>query len=123
MRLMTAEKGAETPMMKYIRFKNNIDLWYAEMRNAGLTEDQMKVLEPYFKSSYGVPPSQEQMMKMLMDPDICNFSLADANKARKIVGKKQMSKIPELRQQVMDQAKTEEIGKYVWNCGIGPQMG
>ena len=31
MRLMTSEKGAETPMEKYIRFKNNLNLWYDEM--------------------------------------------------------------------------------------------
>lgn len=123
MRLMTAEKGAETPMDKYIRFKNNIKLWYDEMRAAHLTESEMKTLEPYFKSSYGVPPSQEQLMMMLMDEDICNFSLAEANAARKIVGKKQMSKIPELKEKVLNQAASAMLGKYVWECGIGPQMG
>ena len=123
MRLMTAEKGAETPMDKYIRFKNNIKLWYDEMKAAHLTDSEMKTLEPYFKSSYGVPPSQEQLMMMLMDEDICNFSLAEANTARKIVGKKQMSKIPELKEKVLKQASSAMLGKYVWECGIGPQMG
>lgn len=123
MRLMTAEKGQESPMDKYIRFKNNINLWYQEMNEYGLTEKEQKILEPYFKQSYGVPPSQEQLMKMLMDKDICHFTLAEANNARKIVGKKQMSKIPSLRQQVLDQAASPCLGHYVWNCGIGPQMG
>ena len=123
MRLMTSEKGAETPMEKYIRFKNNINLWYQEMDRAGLTKEEMKVLEPYFLKSYGVPPSQEQMMQMLMDEKICHFSLKDANAARKIVGKKQMSKIPALREQVYEQAASPALGNYVWNCGIGPQMG
>lgn len=123
MRLMTSEQGEETPMEKYIRFKNNIDLWYREMERAGLTPDEMKVLEPHFKNSYGVPPSQEQLMRMLMDENICSFSLKDANAARKIVGKKQMSKIPELRQQVLASAKSQNLGQYVWRCGIGPQMG
>jgi len=123
MRLMTSEKGAETPMEKYIRFKNNLDLWYREMNNAGLTKEEQKVLEPYFKKSYGVPPSQEQLMMMLMDKDICNFSLKDANAARKIVGKKQMSKIPALKEQVLAQASSPALGQYVWKCGIGPQMG
>jgi len=123
MRLMTAEKGAETPMEKYVRFKNNINLWYDEMKRAGLTETEMKVLEPYFKSSYGVPPSQEQMMKMLMDENICGFSLKDANAARKIVGKKQMNKIPALKEQILGQATSQALGQYVWRCGIGPQMG
>ena len=123
MRLMTAEKGQESPMDKYIRFKNNIDLWYKEMDGYGLTKEEQKTLEPYFKSSHGVPPSQEQLMKMLMDENICNFSLKDANAARKIVGKKQMSKIPGLKAQVLEQAKSPNLGRYVWACGIGPQMG
>jgi len=123
MRLMTAEKGQEAPMEKYIRFKNNISLWYDEMTKYGLTADEQKTLEPYFLSSHGVPPSQEQLMRMLMDKNICNFSLKDANAARKIVGKKQMSKIPALHQQILDQASSPALGKYVWECGVGPQMG
>ena len=123
MRLMTAEKGAETPMEKYIRFKNNIDLWYTEMRYCGLTEKEQTTIEPYFKSSYGVPPSQEQLMLMLMDKNICGFSLKEANAARKIVGKKQMSKIPELHQKILDKATSPALGKYIWEKGVGPQMG
>ena len=123
MRLMTNEKGQETPMEKYVRFKNNINLWYKEMDEFGLTKEEQEVLKPYFLKSHGVPPSQEQMMQMLMDPKICGFSLKDANAARKIVGKKQMSKIPALQQQVLDQASSPCMGHYVWKHGIGPQMG
>lgn len=123
MRLMTSEQDQETPMEKYIRFKNNIQLWYDEMAAAGLSDREVLALEPYFKSSYGVPPSQEQLMQMLMDPDICGFTLAEANSARKVVGKKQMEKIPELREKVLTQAKTPALGRYVWKSGIGPQMG
>ena len=93
------------------------------MRKAGLTPKEQKTLEPYFLSSYGVPPSQEQMMRMLMDENICNFTLAEANSARKVVGKKLMDKIPELHQKVLDRAASPTLGKYVWECGIGPQMG
>ena len=123
MRLMTAEKGEETPMEKYVRFKNNISLWYSEMDSYGLTKEEQKVLEPYFLKSYGVPPSQEQLMMMLMDENICGFTLKEANAARKIVGKKQMTKIPELRDKVLNQAKSPCLGHYVWKFGIGPQMG
>lgn len=123
MRLMAAEKGQESPMEKYIRFKNDINLWYKEMDRAGLTKEEQKTLEPYFLKSHGVPPSQEQLMRMLMDENICDFTLAEANAARKIVGKKQMSKIPELRDKILEQAKSPCLGRYVWECGIGPQMG
>ena len=123
MRLMTSEKGQETPMDKYVRFKNNISLWYKEMDDFGLTKEEQRTLEPYFLSSYGVPPSQEQMMLMLMDKDICGFSLGEANFARKVVGKKQMDKIPALREKVLNQAKSNKLGEYVWLYGIGTQMG
>ena len=62
-------------------------------------------------------------MRMLMDENICNFSLGEANAARKIVGKKQMNKIPELRAKVLEQAKSSKLGQYVWKYGAGPQMG
>ena len=123
MRLMTAERGAEMPIDKYVRYKNDISLWYQEMRRCGLTPEEQKILEPYFLSSYGVPPSQEQLMTMLMDKDICGFTLGEANSARKIVGKKQMAKIPELRDKVYRQAKSPALGRYIWQYGAGPQMG
>lgn len=87
MRLMTSEKGQESPIDKYVRFKNNINLWYNEMRTAGLSAEEQESLKPYFLSSYGVPPSQEQLMLMLMDAKLCGFSLSEANDARKIVGR------------------------------------
>lgn len=123
MRLMTSEKGQDTPIQKYTKFKNDIQLWYDEMDRYGLTKEEQKIVEPYFKPSYGVPPSQEQLMMMVMDKNICNFTLAEANSTRKIVGKKQMSKIPELHEKVLSQASSERLGHYVWECGIGPQMG
>ena len=123
MRLMTSEPGAEMPLDKYVRFKNDISQWYDEMDACGLSKEEQKIIEPYFKSSYGVPPSQEQLMRMLMDENICGFTLAEANAARKIVGKKQMSKIPGLRQKVLESASSPALGNYIWKYGAGPQMG
>ena len=122
MRLM-GEEGEIRPLDKYVKYKNNLRLWYKEMENFGLTSEEQTYLEPYFKKSYGVPPSQEQLMTMLMDEHICNFSLGEANMARKVVGKKQMSKIPELHQMVLDRASSKRLGEYVWKYGAGPQMG
>lgn len=115
--------GEERPIEKYARQKKNISLWYAEMDRYGLTKEEQKYLEPYFKQSYGVPPSQEQMMLMLMDKHLCGFSLKDANKARKIVGKKKMSEIPALHQKILESARREVVGRYIWERGVGPQVG
>lgn len=57
LRLMVNEETGELPLDKYVRFKNDLNLWYEEMTKAGLTRDEQLSLEPYFKSSYGVPPS------------------------------------------------------------------
>lgn len=59
MRLMPSEKNQESPLDKYVRFKNDISLWYKEMEENGLTKQEQKTLEPYFLSSYGVLISQE----------------------------------------------------------------
>ena len=100
--------------------RTGTSLWFKEMDSQGLTKAEQKILEPHFLRSYGVPPSQEQMMTMLQDPNICGFTLSEANAARKIVGKKQMDKIPELREKVLKSAKSPALGHYVWMYGIGP---
>lgn len=123
LRLMSTEKGQELPMDKYIRFKNDISLWYKEMDDYGLTKKEQEVVTPYFKKSFGVPPSQEQVMSMLMDKDICGFTLGEANSARKLIGKKQMDKIPALKEKIFSSATTPSMGRYIWNCGIAPQLG
>lgn len=123
MRLMASEKGGETPMDKFVRFKNDPMLWKMEMFEAGLSLKEQEVIKPYFEPSYGVPSDQECLMWMLMDKDICGFTLAEANDARKIVGKKQMKRIPELRNKILSQAASPALGNYIWKYGIGPQMG
>ena len=121
-RLM-APDGEENPMDKYVRFKANPGQWDREMDGYGLTQDEQMAFRRYLKVSYGVGISQEQLMKSLMDEELCGFSLKDANAARKIIGKKQMSKIPELRKQIVEQAKSPAVGKYLWDAIARPQMG
>ena len=122
MRLM-GEEGEERPADKYARFKSDINLWYEEMNRYGLTEEEQKVLEKYMLKDYGVPSSQEDLMLILMDKDVCGFSLAEANKARKLVAKKQMDKIASFKEEVFSRAKNKQIGEYVWHSVIGPQLG
>ncbi|MBR6516741.1 MAG: DNA polymerase III subunit alpha [Bacilli bacterium] len=122
MRLM-AEDGQEMPQDRYARFKLDISQWYKEMDNYGLSKEQQKVLEKYYLNSYGTCPQQEELMLILMDPDIANFTLAEANAARKIVGKKQMNKIPELKEKLFMQCKDSRLAEYVWTTAINPQMG
>ena len=59
-RLMAQERGAEQPLNKFARFKENINLWYDEMKRYGLSEKEIEVLEPVVKISYGICESQEK---------------------------------------------------------------
>ena len=122
MRLM-GEKGKERPLDRYVRLKNDIGQWYDECKKAGLTDSEVEILEPYYLPNYGVPASQEDLMEVCMDPNIGRFTLGEANAARKIVAKKQMSKIPELKEKFISQCPNENFGEYVWETTMGPQMG
>lgn len=57
-------------------------------------------------------------MAILMD--VANFSLGEANSARKVVAKKQMSKIPELKQQVYERFENRASANYVWEVVVAP---
>ena len=67
-RLMAAEKGAESPLDKYARFRKNPDDWDKEMRQYGLTEEQMKLLHKQLDISNGLSITQEQFMKLVQLP-------------------------------------------------------
>lgn len=122
-RLMTAEKGAETWLDKYVRYKNNPSLVEQEMNKYHLTKEEKEVFNKYVGNTYGIGISQECIMKSLMDPVLCNFSLAESNKARKTISKKRMSEIPVLKEKVFTTAKSEAIANYLWDYIVSPSLG
>lgn len=60
-------------------------------------------------------------MELLMD--VAGFTLGEANNARKIVGKKQMSKIPQLRKDVYSRFDNVNSANYFWENAVAPQLG
>lgn len=126
MRLMPLENG-ENPTNKFIRFKNDILLWYKECEEFGLNREEIKVLEEHYLPVFGVPNTQEDMMECMMNPKIANFSLKDANFARKIVGKKKVEEIPNLYKMYIDFGTKNKTSKnllnYVWKTCVEPQLG
>lgn len=122
MRLM-AEQGKESALEKYVKHKKNPQLWEREMESFSLTKKEKDVIRKYYADDYGVPPYQESIMFTLMDPEICNFSLGEANMARKIVAKKTMDKIPELKELIFTKAASSNLAEYVWHTCVLPQLG
>ena len=119
---LAAPEGQERPLTRYVKFKNDISLWYKEMDEAGLSKSEQKVLEKYYLPDYGVPASQELLMLCVMDKDLTNFSLAESNAIRKCLAKKKIAEIPKWENEVKTRAKSKELGNYLWETMARPQM-
>ena len=117
---LVGEKGKERPIDRYVRMKNNINYWYKEVHDAGLTQSEIQLLEPFYLSTSGCPTTQEKLMLICMN--IANFSLKDANAARKIVSKKQINKVPQLKAQFEAGCGSKALANYVWDTCMAPQM-
>jgi DNA polymerase-3 subunit alpha len=122
MRLMS-EKGTESQTDRYLRIKEHPSDFDTEMTKFGLKPEQRNAFHKYCDTYYGTVPLQEQMMQILMDNNIASFTLAEANAARKVVAKKQMKKIPDLKKQLYDKVKDNNYSDYIWKTAIAPSLG
>ncbi|MGG1915989.1 PHP domain-containing protein [Priestia megaterium] len=125
--LMRLSSDGEQPLDKFVRFKKDISQWYAEMRVAGLHDDEIKILEKHLLDRYGVCDTQEGLMLLSMDEQIAGFTLTQANKFRKAVAKQNKELIEQQRLTFYEHG--QEIGTrlemldYVWHKLLKPQFG
>ena len=126
-RLMAQEKGAEQPLNKFARFKNDIQLWYDEMDEYGLTKKEQKLLEPVVKLSYGISESQEKFMQLVQMPECGGFDLTWADKLRKSIAKKNPAAYEELQKEYFETVEKKGLSKnlcnYVWNVLVATSRG
>ena len=121
MRLMS-EKGKESQQDRYVRIKTvGLQVFDKEMQDHHLPIDIIEKLHKYCDPYYGCTPLQEQMMEILME--VVGFTLAEANDARKVVAKKQMSRIPELKEKFYKKLSDSNVADYIWELAVAPQLG
>lgn len=126
--LMRLSCEGEQPINRYKRFKDNINLWYSEMKEAGLTYEEIAVMRKHLDKSFGVAPTQESVMRLSMDDKIAGFDLVWANKLRKAIAK---SKAKDMIEEVYTKfinsgiklGNREVFLQYVWNSCVVPQLG
>lgn len=128
MRLMISDRDAEQPIDTYVRYKNNIQEWYDCMRNDyKLTDDEVHTLEKYLLSSYGLGPTQEDVMQITMDEKISNFTVKESNLIRKGISKKDKSLQHRMKEMFFEKGKehgaSDNILNYVWKEVVGKQLG
>lgn len=126
-RLMAQEKGGEQPLNKFARFKQDINLWYREMDQYGLTKAEQKILEPYLLESYGICESQEAFMMLVQIPECGGFDLNFADKLRKSIAKKNPKAFDELTKQYFEETERKGLSKnlcnYVWRVLVMTSRG
>ena len=123
---ITVEDGIQ-PVDKFLAYKQDRSLWYKELDQYGVTNpDEIKALEKVLNYCYGCPSMQEDVMELCMEPKIAGFSLADADKARKIIAKKKSEDVAGLKEKFYSSVESHgnsiNVANYVWEQCIKPQL-
>lgn len=126
-RLMAQDKDEEQPLVKYARFKNDINLWYKEMDSYGLTQAEQDLLKPIVGLAYGICESQEKFMQLVQLPECGGFNLSWADRLRKAIAKKNPKDYDELTKEFFENAEEKKLSKnlcnYVWNVLVATSRG
>ena len=126
-RLMATEKGAESPLDKYARFRERPKDWDKEMIQMGLTEEERAIMHRELDISDGMSITQEQFMQLVQLPECGGWDLQFADKLRKSIAKKNPKEYDALTKQFFDNVKekglSEKFCNYVWNIEIALSRG
>ena len=117
----------ETPIDRYIRYKQSKNAWLKDTTDFGLNKDEQAILWKYLADAYGMADSQEKVMRLSMDEHTAGYTLKEANKLRKSIAKKDDKLQAEAKALFFDCCKrqgTREIfADYIWNVVFAASMG
>lgn len=126
MRLMP-ENSSKTPVEEFVEYKKRPELLEQEIRRVSANERERKALSRHLIPLTGVCDSQESLMVLMMDKDLTNFTLTEANKARKLIAKKEINKIRDFKKFFYDKGKDNNVSKsvldYIWDIQVSRQLG
>jgi len=116
MRLQSS--GSEQPIDTFIRFKEDISLWYEEMREFNLNDDEIKIMEDHLLPLNGVADTQESVMLLAMDERVAKFDIAKATKLRKSIASKSDSVANAIKETFFEAGigigTRKQVLEYVW---------
>ena len=126
-RLMASEKGAEQPLNMWARYRKDINQWYREMKDFGLSNEEIDWLSNHSAITDGVCESQEGLMSLVQEPRLGGNSLSFADKCRKGLAKKIGSLFNECEKEfyrnVKEKGCSETLAHYVWDVLLKVQRG
>ena len=114
--------NGEQPMDKYVRYRKNIKEWYQDMSDYGIAENEQEILKELLGNYCGMMIAQSTMMSVLMDKRVCGFTLKEADKARKAVGKRSAEALAETEKNLytkgLQNGRSKAFLDYLWNVQI-----
>ena len=126
-RLMAAEKGAEMPLEMWGRYRTNIHQWIEEMRQYGLSDDNIEWLSHHSAITDGICESQEGLMSLVQEERLGGNSLSFADSARKALAKKIGPLFEKCEKEFFENAKKKNcdmtLAHYVWDVLLRVQRG
>ena len=126
-RLMAPEKDMEQPLETWAKYRKNINLWYQEMRNQGLTEEEIKWLASQPSITDGICESQEGLMSLVQDEKLGGNSLNFADSCRRALAKKIAAGFEKCEKEFYDNIKKKgcsmKLAEYVWGTLLRVQRG
>jgi DNA polymerase-3 subunit alpha len=126
-RLMAPDKDSDTPLVTWSKYRENINLWIAEMRRYGLSEDEIDWLSHHSAVTQGICESQEGLMQLVQEPRLGGNSLNFADRCRKGIAKKQGKLFQECEDEFYENIKknncSEKLAHYVWDELLKVQRG
>lgn len=125
MRLQSQE-GKEAPIDVFVRHKEDINTWYQEMEDYGLTHEEQEIMKEHVGYTMGVCPVQEQAMALSADERIAGFSVPEQNKLRKAIAKPRGAALQEVKDLFFNKGKglgtSKELLDYIWDTQYTPMF-
>ena len=123
---LAGKPGEETPLDRYVRYKNDISQWYDCMHSYNLTDDEIKIMEEYLLPVFGNASMQEEVMQLSMDNRIANYSMKQASSLRKLIAKKKIHLQKQAHDEFFEAGKnigtSENLLNYIWMECITPML-
>lgn len=118
-RLMASEKGAELPLNMWVRYRKDKNQWVREMKQYGLSQQEIGWLSNYSDITEGIAESQECLMKLVQEPELGGNDLNFADKCRKGLAKKDGPLFKQCEEEFFKNAKekkcSDKLVHYVWD--------
>lgn len=118
--------SGEQPIDTFVRYKNDIDLWYKEMQDYGLNDNEIKIMEGHLLVLSGISDTQENVMIMAQDKNIAGYTVQQANVLRKVIGGSPQEVVNEEKERFFSGGLAlgtrKELLNYVWDVQIRRQL-